>query len=109
MMQLKATKASLYRLIARYEDMPKRNHTDYSKVPYTRSWFLRWRDDSMLCEVHFSTILGTACLSVERKDWDGQRVSRKVYHVPLEVLRELNMVEEWTRRGADKPAERQPV
>ncbi|MCI2106835.1 MAG: hypothetical protein LKK00_09005 [Intestinimonas sp.] len=94
MLRLKATKTSLYKLAASYETLPGMHKTKFIKAPRARDWWLKWSDRNAFCEAFLSVCMGTVLLAVEKRDWDGNRISREVYHIKLESLRELGMIEE---------------
>ena len=97
MMQLKATKTSLYNFITCYEPLPEMRKTEFIKAIRARSWWLKWYDGELYCKAYFSTCAGRALLSIE-KYIDGaygiQMISRKVYNISLDDLRARGMIEE---------------
>lgn len=98
MVRLKATKTSLYRLVAEYVDNlpPMRSGTQFIKYPrrpdYAMDWITPEWDTG---HAFFSTCMGHALLSIEIKDGEtGKTVSRKVYDLDPQDLRERGMVED---------------
>ena len=62
-MKLKATKMRLYNLVlAHYPDVPPMRQTEFTKVPYSRSWWLNFDKPGESCEVYFSTVYGKPLL-----------------------------------------------
>jgi hypothetical protein len=86
MMQLKATKTSLYLLVrdATGIEMPKPRDTVFYKTPRTPSYWLRWYG----VECYLTATLGKALLAVKA---DGER---KVYRISIDDLKARGMVEE---------------
>lgn len=98
MLRLKATKTSLYRLVAAYVDNlpPMRSGTQFIKYPrrpdYAMDWITPEWDTG---HAFFSTCMGHALLSIEIKGGKTGTVSRKVYDLDPQDLRERGMVEEF--------------
>lgn len=110
MLRLRATKTSLYRLVSDYEILPPMRRVRLTKAYRTPDWWLKWTDaDGLLCVAFFSTCMGKALLSIEKKEFCGPEVSRVVYGLDLEDLRSRGMVEEYVtaaeRRRIQKAAE----
>lgn len=62
-MKLKATKMRLYNLVlAHYPDVPPIRQTEFTKVSYSRSWWLSFDKPGESCEVYFSTLYGKPML-----------------------------------------------
>nr|DAG54229.1 MAG TPA: hypothetical protein [Caudoviricetes sp.] len=110
MVRLKATKTSLYRLVAEYVDNlpPMRSGTQFIKYPrrpdYAMDWITPEWDTG---HAFFSTCMGHALLSIEIKDGEtGKTVSRKVYDLDPQDLRERGMVEEFVTAAERRRLER---
>ena len=67
-------------------------------------WWLKWTDaDGLLCVAFFSTCMGKALLSIDKKEFCGPQVSRVVHDLDTKDLLERGMVEKFTtaaERGA---------
>ena len=64
-MKLKATKMRLYNLVlAHCPNVPPIRQTEFTKVPYSRSWWLSFDKPVESCEVYFSTLYGKPLLSI---------------------------------------------
>jgi len=62
-MKLQATKMRLYNLVlAHYPDIPPIWQTEFTKVAYSRSWWLSFDMPGESCEVYFSTLYGKPML-----------------------------------------------
>ena len=95
--RLKATKTSLYGLVAKYVDdlPPMRSGTEFLKYPRTTDYVLDWvTPKGDYAHAFFSTCMGRPLLSIRIKDGDTQEtVSRKVYQLDIQDLRSRGMVE----------------
>ena len=64
----------------------------------------KWTDaDGLLCVAFFSTCMGKALLSIDKKEFCGPQVSRVVHDLDTKDLLERGMVEKFTtaaERGA---------
>lgn len=97
MLRLKATKTSLYKLVAEYvKDLPPiRSGTEFIKYFRARSYALEWATkDWNRAHAYFSTCMGRPLLAIEVRD-DGHTVSRVVHKVDPDDLRRRGMVEEF--------------
>jgi len=95
MLRLKATKTTLYKLVASFEPLYGMNHTVFYKVPRHPSYFLDWRDDDgEYYRAYFSACLGQAILTITKRDIDGRQLSRQVHCLSIQELRECGMIEE---------------
>ena len=67
-------------------------------------WWLKWTDaGGLLCVAFFSTCMGKAMLSIDKKEFCGPQVSRVVHDLDAKDLLERGMVEKFTtaaERGA---------
>ena len=62
-MKLKATKMRLYNLVlAHYPDVPPMRQTEFTKVPYGRSWWLSFDMLGECGEIYFSILCGKVLL-----------------------------------------------
>ena len=94
MMRLKATKTSLYNLVASREYLPEMRETEFIKAPRCRDWWLKWYDGDMICKAFLSACMGSALLTVEKHEWLGTTKSREVYRIAINELRVRGMIEE---------------
>ena len=107
MFRLKANKTSLYKLVGKYEDLPPVRRVEFTKAYRTPDWWLKWTDaDGLLCVAFFSTCMGKALLSIDKKEFCGQQVSRVVHDLDTKDLLERGMVEEFTTAAERRRAER---
>ena len=81
--RLKATKTSLYKLVAEYADLPPMKQTDFRKALRCRSYWLHWGD----CTAYLSASCGCVILTISGEN-------RTVYRQTLAVLRARGMIEE---------------
>lgn len=109
MLRLKATKTSLYKLVAEYvEDLPPmRTGTKFIKQFRAPDYALEWiTKDWNRAHAFFSTCMGRPLLSIEVRDDDGHTVSRDVHTLKLDDLKNRGMVEEFVtaeeRRGDEQ-------
>lgn len=110
MLRLKTTKTSLYRLVAEYVANlpPMRSGTQFIKYlrrpDYAMDWITPEWDTA---HAFFSTCMGRPLLSIEIKDGEtGETVSREVYNLDLQDLRERGMVEEFVTAAERRRLER---
>ena len=97
MFRLKANKTSLYKLVGEFEDLPPMRRVTITKAYRTPDWWLKWTDaDGLLCVAFFSTCMGKALLSIDKKEFCGPQVSRVVHDLDTKDLLERGMVEEFT-------------
>lgn len=109
MLRLTANKTKLYTLVADYVDnLPPMRKTAFIKYPRTPDYALDWITPEWN-EAHafFSACMGRPLLSVEIRDGEtGKTVSRNVYNLDLQDLRERGMVEEFTTAAERRRIER---
>ena len=110
MLRLKATKTSLYKLVAEFVPNlpPIRSGTSFTKYPRTPDYALDWITQEWdTAHAFFSTCMGRPLLSIEiRSGETGKTVSRNVYNLDLQDLRERGMVEEFTTAAERRRIER---
>ena len=76
MFRLKANKTSLYKLVGEFEDLPPMRRVTITKAYRTPDWWLKWTNaDGLLCVAFFSTCMGKALLSIDKKEFCGPQVS----------------------------------
>ena len=101
MLRLTANKTKLYTLVQKYVDNlpPMRSGTQFIKYPRTPKW-----DKA---HAFFSTCMGRPLLSIEIKDGEsGKTVSREVYNLDLQDLRDRGMVERFVTAAERRRLER---
>lgn len=87
-MKLKATKMRLYNLVlAHYPDVPPIRQTEFTKVPYSRSWWLSFDMPGGSCEVYFSTLYGKPMLLF------CDASSHEVTEISIAELKKYNLLE----------------
>ena len=97
MFRLKANKTSLYKLVGEFEDLPPMRRVTITKAYRAPDWWLKWTDaDGLLCVAFFSTCMGKALLSIDKKEFCGPQVSRVVHDLDTKDLLERGMVEKFT-------------
>lgn len=100
MLRLKATKTSLYKLVAEFvlNLPPMRSGTEFIKYLRHPDYALNWiTKEWNTAHAFFSTSMGRPLLTVEIKDGEtGKTVSRTTHALTLQDLRERGMVEEFT-------------
>lgn len=109
MLRLTANKTKLYTLVADYVDnLPPMRKTEFIKYPRTPDYALDWiTPEWEKGHAFFSTSMGCPLLSVEFKNGEtGKTVSRIVYTMDLQDLRERGMVEEITTAAERRRIER---
>ena len=107
MFRLKANKTSLYKLVGEFEDLPPMRRVTITKAYRAPDWWLKWTDaDGLLCVAFFSTCMGKALLSIDKKEFCGPQVSRVVHDLDAKDLLERGMVEEFTTAAERRRAER---
>ena len=96
MMQLKATKTSLYKLVSTYEDLPGMRKTTIKKAYRRPDWWLEWVDERGLrCNAFFSIVLGQPLLAIEKMErFERRQISRVVHRLDINDLMERGMTEE---------------
>lgn len=96
MLQLKATKTSLYNLVASHEPLPEIRKTEFIKAYRTRAWWMKWYDENASFAAFFAPCAGRASLSIEKysDEIDEIRTSREVYYISVDELRVRGMIEE---------------
>lgn len=112
MVRLKATKTSLYRLVAEYVDNlpPMRSGTQFIKYPRRPDYAMDWITPEWdTAHAFFSTCMGRPLLAIEIKDGEtGKTVSRTTHALDLQDLRERGMVEEFTTAAERRRNRRTP-
>ena len=107
---LAANKTKLYTLVAGYVENlpPMRGGTIFVKYPRTPDYALDWiTPEWNKAHAFFSTCMGRPLLSIEIRDGEtGKTVSRNVYNLDLQDLRERGMVEEFTTAAERRRIER---
>ena len=108
MLRLTANKTKLYTLVADYVDnLPPMRKATFTKYPRTPDYALEWATEREKGRAFFSTCMGRPLLSVEIRDGEtGKTVSRNVYNLDLQDLRERGMVEEFTTAAERRRIER---
>lgn len=108
MLRLTANKTKLYTLVADYVDnLPPMRKTTFTKYPRTPDYALEWATEREKGRAFFSTCMGRPLLSIEIRDGEtGKTVSRNVYNLDLQDLRERGMVEEFTTAAERRRIER---
>lgn len=101
MKRLKATKTSLYKLVAEYvQDLPPmRTKTQFTKYYRSTSYSLEWTTPKWdHAHAFFSTCMGYPLLAIEIRDGETNKtISRNTYNLTLQDLQERNMIEEVSR------------
>lgn len=93
MLRLKATKTSLYKLVAKCAKLPGMRWVEFTKVPRRPDYFLKWHQEDGFAAAFFAVGWKGPFLSVEVHDIDGHQLFSTVYHLTVENLRERGMVE----------------
>lgn len=110
MLRLKATKTSLYKLVAEFvpELPPMRRGTSFIKYPRTPDYALGWITQEWdTAHAFFSTCMGRPLLSIEIKSGEtGKTVNRTTHALNLQDLRERGMVEEFITAAERRRVER---
>ena len=110
MLRLTASKTKLYTLVQKYVDNlpPMRSGTQFTKYPRTQDYALDWITPEWdKAHAFFSTCMGRPLLSIEIKDGEtGKTVSREVYNLDLQDLRDRGMVEEFVTAAERRRIER---
>lgn len=97
MLRLKANKTSLYKLVSDYKKLPPMRRVTFTKAPRQPDYWLERTDaDGLRCKAYLAGGAGRSLLAITRKEVGGPEVSRVVYSLELEGLRERGMVEEFT-------------
>jgi len=93
-MRLKATKTSLYELVASYEQLPGMRQTEFIKVHRHPDYWLKWHDKASYCfyDAFFAACGGRPLLAITAKDWDNHEISRRVHRLTIENLRARGMI-----------------
>lgn len=86
-MRLKANKTSLYKLVAKYEQLPGMKYTDFLKVSRHMAYFLDWRENGEVCRAFLSPCMGELLLVVETPS------GRRVYRPTIQDLQECRMID----------------
>lgn len=110
MLRLKATKTSLYKLVAEFVPNlpPMRRGTEFIKYPRTPDYALNWiAPEWDTAHAFFSTCMGRPLLSIEIRDGEtGKTVSRTTHALNPQDLRERGMVEEFVTAAERRRIER---
>lgn len=110
MLRLKATKTSLYKLVAEFVPNlpPMRRGTEFIKYPRTPDYALNWITPEWdTAHAFFSTCMGRPLLSIEIRDGEtGKTVSRTTHALNPQDLRERGMVEEFVTAAERRRIER---
>ena len=110
MLRLTANKTKLYTLVQKYVDNfpPMRSGTRFIKYPRTPDYALEWITPKWdKAHAFFSTCMGRPLLSIEIKDGEtGKTVSREVYNLDLQDLRDRGMVERFVTAAERRRLER---
>ena len=95
MLRLRANKTSLHRLVWQHDAaVGGFRHCEFIKVPRQPSYFLNWSGGGLWCKAYFTACCGKAMLTIEKKDFCGKQISREVYTLDIDDLRERGMIEE---------------
>ena len=95
MMRLKATKTSLYKLVAEHAKLPSMKRTEFVKLRGHRTYWLRWWDeDSGSCEAYLSVGCGSAVLRITKHREGDDEQSGPFHKLQVADLRERGMIEE---------------
>lgn len=90
----KVTKTSLYKLVREFEELPSMRRTEFKKAYRSTDYWLTWEDNSGLrCEAFLIAGRGAALLAIEKRAFDGPRISRVVHKIGTKALLERGMVE----------------
>lgn len=94
MLRLNANKTSLYRLVGKYEKLPKMNKTEFVKAPRHPDYWLKWFDGEFFCSAFLAPCAGSPLLLIEKRDIEGHTIYKKVHYMSIEDLRQRGMIEE---------------
>lgn len=97
-MRIKATKTSLYKLVAEYITLPPMNKVRFTKAYRSPSYWLEWSANGIYFRAYLSTCGGGPLLSIEAKDYDEESgqyktISRVVHKLTVDDLRGRGMIE----------------
>lgn len=110
MLRLKATKTSLYKLVAEFVPNlpPVRSGTRFIKYPRTPDYALDWITPEWdTAHAFFCACMGHPLLSIEIKSGEtGKTVNRTTHALNLRDLRERGMVEEFVTAAERRRMER---
>lgn len=96
MRRLCATKTKLYQLVAKFEPLPPMRKTTFTKAFRQPDYFLRWADrEGLLCVAYFAAFMGKPRLVVARQKPFGELVSRVVFGLDIDDIKQRGMVEEF--------------
>lgn len=93
MLRLKATKTTLYQLVAEYTKLPEMRWVEFTKMPRHQDYFLKWHQEDGFAAAFFAVGRSGPFLSVDVHDIDGHQLSRTFHHLTIENLWERGMVE----------------
>ena len=106
MRRLKATKTSLYKLVAEFAPLPGIRRVDFTKSHRTPDYWLEWATGDGYAKAFFSAIMGRPLLSITVRDVDGRQLSYEVHNLSVDGLRDRGMVEEFTTAAERRRIER---
>lgn len=92
-MRLKATKTSLYMLVAEYEQLPPMKKTEFYKAFRSSDYTLKWHVDGIFYSAFLAACLGTPKLTIEKRDFDRE-IGRDVHTMTLPDLRARGIIDE---------------
>lgn len=107
MLRLKASKTSLYKLVAEYEAMPSTRRVTFTKAHRTPDYWLRWVDaDGLSCMAFFAACVGKPMLSIVKNELGAPPLSHVVHTLDVKDLLERGMVERFTTAAEHRRVER---
>ena len=110
MLRLKATKTSLYKLVAEFVPNlpPMRRGTEFIKYPRTPDYALNWITPEWdTAHAFFSTCMGRPLLKIDIDEKETGRLVWGAYkYIDLQDLRERGMVEEYVTAAERRRIER---
>ena len=90
----KVTKTSLYKLVREFEELPSMRRTAFKKAYRSTDYWLTWEDSSGLrCEAFLIAGKGAALLAIEKRSFDGPRISRVVHKIGTKAMLDRGMAE----------------
>lgn len=96
MLRLKASKTSLYKLVADFTPLPGIRRVDFIKAFRTPEYWLEWVTDDGYAKAFLSVCAGRPVLSITVRDVDGSQISNETRNLSVDLLRDRGMVEEFT-------------
>ena len=106
MVRLKATKTSLYRLVAEYTKLPGIRRVEFWKAYRRPDFFLEWSQEDGYAQASFGVCAGRPMLSITVRDIEGNCVSRSTHRPNMESLWERGMVEQFVTAAERRRLER---